>query len=603
MQFGVMPGGRYGLPSASNYGRTTGFGSMRKSKKHSLFHCPQVQIPVKSPRRIGPLLAKDSQLAGPMRIPARDCGLRILSLCLLAVACTACTLTDKRWDIHPDAAKTSFHQQFLARRPSPPPARRPNVVLILADDLGKTDISRYGSTHLQTPNIDGIGLQGATFTEGYITSPICSPSRAGMLTGRYQQRFGYEYQPHDRYPKNELEYFFYQKFLDTDTWNLTQDKSFPDFEAILQQGLPMEEFTLAELLQKHGYATGIIGKWHLGTTEHCWPNKRGFDYQYGFYEAYSLYQPDTNAADIVNQRHDDFSDKFIWKGARKGNCALRCNNVVVEDSVYLTQRLADEAVKFIDRHADSSFFLYVPFSAPHTPFQITKEYFDRFADEPDRNKRVYYGMIAALDDAVGRILQELKAKGLEENTIVWFLSDNGGATYTRATDNYPLKGGKFTNFEGGLNVPFMVRWPGHIPPGTEYSNPVISMDIFQTTAALAGVELPQDRPFDGVNLLPYLTEDSIYAPHKALFWRSNYTWAVRQGPWKLIVDELSGNHVLYNLDQDKSEQHNLYTQSPDIVHMLESAYNQWETGVIPPLWQRVMEYRFETKDGDFYFPL
>ncbi len=527
----------------------------------------------------------------------------LISLTAALLAQSSCTLMSEKWDIHPDAKKADFHSEFLAAKPSPPKAGRPNIVVILADDLGKMDISRYGGTHQQTPHIDAIGRNGVTFTEGYITSPICSPSRAGMLTGRYQQRFGYEYQPHDRYPRNEVEYFFYQHFFDSRSWNLTKDKSFPTFEAILQQGLPMAEFTLAELLQKHGYATGIVGKWHLGVEEHCLPNKRGFDHQYGFYEAYTLYHPNLKDSNILNQHHDDFSDSHIWNGARKGNCALRCNNVVVEDSVYLTQRLADEAVKFIDQHQDSSFFLYVPFSAPHTPFQITREYYDRFPNEPDRNKRIYYGMIAALDDAVGQIVAALREKGLEENTMIWFLSDNGGATYTRATDNYPLKGGKFTNFEGGLNVPMMLQWKQHIPAGMQFNSPVISMDIFQTTTEISGIVLPKDRPYDGVNLLPYLTDNRDKEPHEALFWRSNYTWAVRQGPWKLIVDELSGNRVLYNLDLDKAEQHNLYAHSPDIVKMLESAYNQWEAGTISPLWQRVMEYRFETKDGDFFFPL
>lgn len=515
----------------------------------------------------------------------------------------ACSLMSDNWEIRTDAAKVDFHAAFLAEQPAPPKPGRPNVVVILADDLGKMDISLYGGQHQQTPHIDAIGKNGVTFTEGYITSPICSPSRAGMLTGRYQQRFGYEYQPHDRYPRNELEYFFYQHFFDSRSWNLTKDKTFPTLEAILQQGLPMSEFTLAELLQKHGYETGVIGKWHLGVEEHSQPNKRGFGYQYGFYEAYSLYHPDLNDSNIINQRHDDFSDKHIWNGARKGNCALRCNNVVIEDSVYLTQRLADEAVRYIDLHQDSPFFLYVPFSAPHTPFQVTREYYDRFPNEPDRNKRVYYGMIAALDDAVGQIMAALKEKGLEENTMVWFLSDNGGATYTRATDNHPLKGGKFTNFEGGLNVPFMLQWTGKIPAGMQYVQPVISMDIFQTTAALAGLQLPGDRPFDGVNLLPHILHPTQDPPHKALFWRSNYTWAVRQGPWKLIVDELSGNRVLYNLDLDKVEHDNLYARSPDIVKMLETAYGVWEAEMISPLWQRVMEYRFETEDGDFFFPL
>lgn len=522
---------------------------------------------------------------------------------LLLLLCTACGLDDPRWAITPDAGKLAFHKEFLAEAAPAAPPGRPNVVVILADDLGKTDISLYGGTHVPTPRIDAIGREGVTFAEGYITSPICSPSRAALLTGRYQQRFGHEYQPHDRYPRNELEYWVYQQFLDSRDWQLTRDKSFPRIEDIAAQGLAQEEFTLAELLRKHGYATGIVGKWHLGNEEHCWPNRRGFDHQFGFYEAYSLYHPDTSHPDIVNQRHDDFSDPYIWKGARKGNCALRCNHAVVEDSVYLTQRLADEACKFIAGHRDRPFFLYLPFSAPHTPFQALRKYYDRFPHVADRNKRVYYAMIASLDDAVGQVMDTLAALGLDENTMVWFLSDNGGATYTRATDNFPLKGGKFTNFEGGLNVPFMLRWKGHLPAGAQYAQPVVSMDIFQTTAEVAGVALPQDRKYDGRNLLPYLAGDSAGVPHEALFWRSNYTWAVRQGQWKLIVDGLGGQKVLYNLALDKVERHNLYAAAPDIVRMLEAAYQGWESEMISPRWQRVMEFRYQTEDGDFYFPL
>lgn len=516
---------------------------------------------------------------------------------------SACSLSSDRWNINPDKDKIAFHQAFLNQEVPKQTSDRPNIVIILADDLGKTDISLYGGKHVETPNIDGIGKDGVTFTEGYISSPICSPSRAGLLTGRYQQRFGYEYQPHDRYPKNMLEYFVYRNFLDTREWSLTDDKTFPDFEDILQQGLPMEEFTLAELLEKHGYSTGIIGKWHLGAEVHCLPNKRGFQYQYGFYEAYSLYQPDTSNPNILNQHHSDFSDKYIWKGGRKGNCALRCNHKVVEDSVYLTTKLAIEAANFIQKEKDKPFFLYIPFSAPHTPFQAPREYFDQFAHEPDRNKRIYYSMIKALDDAVGYILTAIEKAGIEENTIVWFLSDNGGATYTRATDNYPLKGGKFTNFEGGLNVPFMVKWPKQFKSGTIVDFPVISMDIFQTSVELAKIQLPSDRPFDGTNLIPFLSGENEEPPHKALFWRSNYNWAIRQGDWKMICDEKSGNRALYNLRLDKYEKQNLYQSSPSIVKMLESAYQEWEKGTIPPKWQYVMDFRFDTEDGVFWYPL
>jgi arylsulfatase A-like enzyme len=356
-------------------------------------------------------------------------------------------------------------------------------------------------------------------------------------------------------------------------------------------------------MQRQGYATGIIGKWHLGLEEHCQPNKRGFGQQFGFYEAYSLYYPDTANPNILNQRHDDFSDKYIWSGGRKGSCAIRRNHEVVEDSVYLTTRLAIEAGKFIDQHKQEPFFLYVPFSAPHTPFQVPREYYDQFAHIEDRNKRIYYGMIKALDDAVGYIQMKLEQAGIEENTMVWFLSDNGGATYTHATDNAPLKGGKFTNFEGGLNVPFLWKWPAKIKPATQCSQPVVAMDIFATIAWASGLQLPEDRPYDGVNLLPYLWGKAGQAPHEALFWRSNYSWAVRQGPWKLVCDEKSGHRVLYNLDEDKEEKNNLYNISPDQAKALTEAYKQWESGMAPPKWQYVMDFKYDTKDGEFYFPL
>jgi arylsulfatase A-like enzyme len=522
---------------------------------------------------------------------------------LIAFLATACSYSTPELRIHHEASKTDFHDAFLRLDPGPARPNHPNIVLILADDLGKTDISIYGGKKIQTPHIDQIGKSGVVFSEGYISSPICSPSRAGMLTGRYQQRFGYEYQPHDRYPHNGLESFVYDNFLDTKTWDLSRQKKFPDFEGILQQGLPPSEFTLAELLKKHGYHTGIIGKWHLGTEAHTQPNQRGFDYQYGFYEAFTLYHPDVKSDTIISQRHSDFSDKYMWKQGRGGNCALRCNNKVVEDSVYLTQRLATEAVDYIAKHKNSPFFLYVPFSAPHTPFQVPKTYFDRFPNELDHNKRVYYGMISAMDDAVGQITKAIHDQGLEENTLVIFLSDNGGATYTFATDNFPLKGGKFTNFEGGINVPFLMSWPGTLQAGTHYNEPVISLDIFQTCAELAHVTLPHDRPFDGVNLIPFLNGEKEGAPHEALFWRSNYAWAIRKGDWKLVADEMSGSKVLYHLKTDKVEKNNRYTSEPGIVEDLRSSFDAWDAQTIPPLWPRVMDFRFETADGVFYFPL
>lgn len=488
--------------------------------------------------------------------------------------------------------------EFLGQQQSDT-SRKPNIVIIMADDLGKTDIGLYGSPPIETPNIDAIGKNGVTFTEGYITSPICAPSRAGMLTGRYQQRFGFEYQPHDRYPKNLLELFVYKNFIAKGDWLVADQYRFPDFEETLKNGLPPSEIILPELLKKKGYSTGIIGKWHLGAGDHTIPSNRGFDYQYGFYEAYSLYMADTSDPNVINQRHSDFSDPFIWGKGRTGNCAIRRNHDVIEEKFYLTDRIADESIKFMEEHESEPFFLYVPFLAPHTPFQATKSYFDKLGHIKDRNKRVYNAMIWQMDDAVGRIMDALDSLGLTDNTIVFFLSDNGGATYTHATDNAPLKGGKFTNFEGGLNIPFMMQWKGKSISGTSGSSPVISLDIMKTICDSLGIDgFPKE--LDGKNIFSSL--DSV-TPARDLFWRSGYNKAVRSGKWKLVKDDMSGNVVLYDLSSDKNERIDLSAERPETVDSLIQLHKEWEKGTVDPKWPRVMDFRFPTEDGDFYFPL
>jgi arylsulfatase A-like enzyme len=511
-------------------------------------------------------------------------------------------LTSKKFEIAFDRQKIDAKTEYLSSI-IPDSIKRPNIIIILADDLGKTDISLYGSPPIQTPNIDSIGLKGMTFSEGYITSPICAPSRAGLLTGRYQQRFGFEYQPHDRYPKNRIEMFVYKHFIAKGDWLVADQVDFPAFEDIVKIGMPPSEVLLSEILQQRGYRTGITGKWHLGSGEHAIPSNRGFDQQYGFYEAYSLYMADTSDANLINQRHTDFSDPFIWGKGRTGNCAIRRNDVVIDEKYYLTDRIAQEANKFIDENKDSPFFLYVPFLAPHTPFQATKAYYDRLAHIEDRNKRVYNAMIWQLDDAIGSIIGHLEQAGLMDNTIIFFLSDNGGATYTGATDNAPLKGGKFTNFEGGLNVPFMVRWDGMIAPGSKHDHPVVSMDVFSTALQLAGIAPMKDRPIDGVSLLPVLVEGLAEPLHEMLYWRSGYNRAVRWGDWKLITDQLSGNRALYDLKNDKQERHNLYDQEPEVVKQMMKLHAQWESEMIDPQWPNVMDYRWWDGDDPYYFPL
>jgi len=511
-------------------------------------------------------------------------------------------LTSEDWHISIDDALLNGKKDYLSTI-APDTAKRPNIVIILADDLGKTDISLYGEPPIHTRHIDAIGKQGVTFTEGYISSPICAPSRAGLLTGRYQQRFGFEYQPHDRYPKNRLEMFVYRHFIAKGDWLVAEQSSFPPFEEVVKNGMPPSEILLSEILKARGYATGIFGKWHLGAGDHAIPSNRGFTTQYGFYEAYSLYMADTSHADIINQRHTDFSDPFIWGKGRSGTCAIRLNNEVIDEQYYLTDRIAEEANAFIRTHAEEPFFLYVPFLAPHTPFQATKAYYDQLTHIEDRNKRVYNAMILQLDDAVGSIIAQLESLGLTENTLIVFMSDNGGATYTKATDNHPLSGGKFTNFEGGLNIPFMMRWDGKIGTGSTFHHPVIAMDVFATALEIAGLPLPADRPMDGRSLLPFLADGHSTPVHERLFWRSGYNRAIRHGQWKLVTDLHSGNLALYDLTADKNEQHDLHITHPEVVKMLQQHYAKWDAEMQTPAWPRVMDFRFRKGDREFYFPL
>lgn len=513
-------------------------------------------------------------------------------------------LSDDRFAITFDEERIERNRAFLnelaARTDSE--TSRPNVIILLADDLGKTDISHYGGTLLETPNIDAIGHRGVTFTDAYCTSPICSPSRAALMTGRYPQRFGFETQPMTRYARNRIEYAVYQYITMGSAWQFVDLDAVPRREDVERQGVPPSEITLAEILDASGYATGLVGKWHLGYTPDFYPTNRGFDYFYGFYEAFTLYD-DENDEEIVNYRHDYFANKHIWRQQRKNHCAIRVNEKEIEEDDYLTFAIADEAVQFMERSQNEPFFLYVSFSAPHTPFQCPKSYYDRFAHIEDENKRVYAGMIAALDDAVGTIMDYLASSGLDENTLVWFASDNGGATYTGATENAPLKGGKFNFFEGGVNIPMMAQWKGVIPEGATRSETVTLMDIFATSIAAAKTATPSDVVYDGNDLLPYLAGDATNAPHDVLYWRAYHQKAVREGSWKLLVDDRTGVRRLYDLDNDRVETRNVAAKHPEVVTELEHRLADWQSELESPKWPRVMDYRFEFEDGIYEAPL
>ncbi len=325
-------------------------------------------------------------------------------------------LGDPKFAIHFDPEATGRTQAYLSQPVGSPSERPPNVVLIVADDLGKHDTSLYRPGATPTPNLERLARGGVTFTSGYVTSPVCSPSRAGLLTGRYQQRFGFELLTHDRYPTNRFLWWVAKHFFSAHGWNALDEIQVPLQRDIDLQGIPPSEVTLAEVLRRQGYATGIFGKWHLGTGEPMRPNARGFDYQYGFYEAFSLYA-DPGDPDIVNVRGDYFADRFQWWQGRSGDSAIRRNGTVIEEGGYLTARIADEASAWIAAQQDRPFFAYVPFNAPHAPMQAPRAYVERFASEPNPDRRVYLGMIAALDDAIGKILTTLDRAG--SRTTPW----------------------------------------------------------------------------------------------------------------------------------------------------------------------------------------
>lgn len=510
---------------------------------------------------------------------------------------------DPRFEIRFDAEKTARARRFLEQPvPAAATARPPNVVLIVADDLGKHDTSLYGAGAVDTPQMQRLADGGVRFTEGTVTSPVCSPSRAALMTGRYPQRFGFELLVHDRYPTNRLEYYAAKWLFSNEHWQAIDTLLVPPPAEVVRQGLPPSELTLAELLRKHGYATAIFGKWHLGNGPQSLPERRGFQSQYGFYDAFSLYK-DPGDDDVVNARGRYFIDQYQWWKGRDGNCAIRRNGVEVDETGYLTDRIADEAIAWIDANRARPFFAYVPFNAPHAPLQADRRLHERFAGVTDPDQRVYLAMIASLDEAVGRILDALDQHALSDDTLVILLSDNGGAAYTGVTDNGPLKGGKLTNFEGGLNVPFVVRWPERLAAARTYTEPVSSLDLFATIVGAAGVVLPDDRPYDGVDLVPYLRGETAGTPHAALFWRAAGHRAIRAGRYKLVSDKRTGARALYDLAADKGETRNIIGEHADLADELEHRLEQWESELVDPAWPRVMEYRFEDDGQRYVFPL
>ena len=428
-------------------------------------------------------------------------------------------------------------------------AARPNIVLIVADDLGYADIGAQGVlSDLKTPNIDAIAKAGTRFTNGYVSCPVCSPSRAGLLTGRYQTRFGHEFNP----GQGEV----------------------PNF------GLPLDQITLPQALKSAGYTTCAIGKWHLGYTPDMHPQRRGFDEFYGFLGGSHSY--------IEAARN------------RLPNNEVRRGNTPVQSVTYLTDDFGREAAEFVDRQAKEAnpFFLYLAFNAVHTPQQATQKYLDRFKDVPDKMRQIMLAQLSALDDAVGLVLGKLREKKIEDNTLIVFISDNGGPTPTNGSRNDPLRGHKGQMLEGGIRVAYMTQWNHHIPAGKVYDKPVISLDIFPTALAAAGVNAPEKVTLDGMNLLPFINGESEQSPHEVLYWRFGSMWAIRDGNFKLVNQPEDGVR-LYDLASDMHESKDLSEAKPEDRKRLQEKYDAWNAQNESPRWppQKPKKGQVEANEG------
>ncbi|WP_425615053.1 sulfatase [Anatilimnocola sp. NA78] len=413
---------------------------------------------------------------------------------------------------------------------------RPNVLLIVGDDMGYADVGFHGCKDIPTPNLDKLSLAGTKFTNGYVTGPYCSPTRAGLLTGRYQQRFGHEFNPGGA-----------------------------------RQGMHPTELTIANHLKDAGYKTALIGKWHLGSETEYQPQERGFEEFFGF----------------LGGAHDYFDDKGIVRG-----------NTPVDEKEYLTDAFAREAEDFIGKQKESPFFLYLAFNAVHTPMQADDARLKKFAHIEDKQRRTYAAMMFAMDEAIGRVLAKLKATGADKNTLVMFISDNGGPTMPGVTVNgsinSPLRGSKRTTLEGGIRVPFVVHWPGKIDSGV-YEHPVIQLDLHATILAATGTKARGGFEPDGVDLYPHVSGANKKPPHDALYWRFGPQMAIRMGDYKLVRYDTTADldpskpkttspAKLYNLTDDLGETKDLAAKMPDKVKEMQAKWNTWDSQLMPPAW-------------------
>ncbi len=452
--------------------------------------------------------------------------------------------------------------------------QQPNIVVLFADDLGYGELSCQGNPEIPTPHIDSIASNGVRFTDGYVAGPNCSPSRAGFLTGRIPTRFGYEFNP------------------------IGAVNEHPGV------GLPAAEVTIAETLRNAGYTTGLIGKWHQGGTADYHPFRHGFDEFFGFlHEGHSFIPPPYEGVTTMLRRKSlPHGKKGRWVG-KKGlvytdhmgenepdydadNPIYRGGQPVVETE-YLTDALTREAVDFIDRHDDKPFFLYLAYNAVHSPLQGASAYMQKFAHIEDIHRRIFAAMLSNMDDSVGAVLTQLRKSGLEEDTIVFFLSDNGGPTRELTSSNLPLRGSKGQMYEGGLRVPFLMQWKGKVPAGQTYEKPVCAFDIYATAAANSvGVIAPE--LVEGVDLVPFVTGKDTGTPHGTLFWRQGGKSGLRHGDWKIV--RMGGRKTdrkvkweLYDLENDVSEETNVADVQPERLAELVALWQEMNSEMAEPM--------------------
>lgn len=478
---------------------------------------------------------------------------------------------------------------------------KPNVIVIMVDDLSVIDISLNGEALVETPNIDKLAEEGVNFTNAYVTSPVCSPSRASFITGRYAQRFGFQFQMHERYPKNQLEFWVYKNFIKSYPWIPKKLDEIPTQEEIASQGLPEGEVLLPDLLKQVGYKTALVGKWHLGWHESNTPCNYSFDYQFGFYGSHSLYIDEKSKGFVDQKVKKDFTDKHIWKGQRYGPHAIYRNCERIEETGYLTDRITEESIDFLERQHQDPFFLWVSYSAPHSPFQCKQEHYDQLENIQDPVKRVYNAMILSLDENIGLLLKSVENLKFNENTMIVFISDNGGAEYTFATDNGNLKGGKITDLEGGVKVPMFIKWPNKIDAHSTYTNPVSSMDVFSTIAAATRVPLPRDRVYDGVDLMPYLNGETEGYPHQYLYWQRGVSRAIRTPQYKILLNDEVHDTVMFDMNIDPLESHNIYKENKTIAKQLTLTLNTWSESLPPALWPAVIYYEYVDGEQVYLF--